>query len=70
MAHGKQKPKLEEEAGEGAPLWIIDGPTEQFVASLVYNGDLLFMTCGFPEFFLEFVDTAALCLRFFWQCCR
>lgn len=23
MAHGKQKPKQEEEAGEGAPLWII-----------------------------------------------
>jgi outer membrane protein assembly factor BamB len=37
----------------GAPLWIIDGPTEQFVASLVYNGDLLFMTCGFPQFFLQ-----------------
>ncbi|NIP96866.1 MAG: PQQ-like beta-propeller repeat protein, partial [Akkermansiaceae bacterium] len=27
--------------------WVLDGPTEQFVASLVYNGDLLFMTCGF-----------------------
>lgn len=33
----------------GAQHWIIDGPTEQFVASLVYNGELLFMTCGFPE---------------------
>ncbi len=29
--------------------WIIRGPTEQFVASLVYNGRLLFMTAGFPE---------------------
>ncbi len=29
--------------------WIIDGPTEQFVASLVYNGKLLFLTAGFPE---------------------
>ncbi len=29
--------------------WIIDGPTEQYVASLVYNGKLLFMTAGFPE---------------------
>ncbi len=37
----------------GKPLWIIDGPTEQFVASLVYNGDLLFMTCGFPQFFMQ-----------------
>ena len=34
----------------GSRHWIIDGPTEQFVASLVYNGDLLFMTAGFPEF--------------------
>jgi outer membrane protein assembly factor BamB len=29
--------------------WIIQGPTEQFVASLVYNGELLFLTAGFPE---------------------
>jgi outer membrane protein assembly factor BamB len=30
--------------------WIIQGPTEQFVASLVDNGKLLFLTAGFPEF--------------------
>jgi outer membrane protein assembly factor BamB len=30
--------------------WIIQGPTEQYVASLVYNGKLLFLTAGFPEF--------------------
>lgn len=31
--------------------WIIDGPTEQFVASIVYNpgADLFFVTGGFPE---------------------
>ncbi len=31
--------------------WIIDGPTEQFVASIVYHpgADLFFMTGGFPE---------------------
>lgn len=33
----------------GARHWIINGPTEQFVASLVYNGKLLFLTAGFPE---------------------
>lgn len=35
----------------GTQHWVIDGPTEQFVASLVYNEDLnlLFMTCGFPQ---------------------
>jgi outer membrane protein assembly factor BamB len=34
---------------DGSRHWIIDGPTEQFVASLVYNGKLLFLTAGFPE---------------------
>ncbi len=34
---------------DGSRYWIIDGPTEQFVASMVYNGDLLFMTAGFPD---------------------
>ena len=35
----------------GTRHWIIDGPTEQMVASLVYNAnaDLLFYTGGFPE---------------------
>jgi len=33
----------------GQRHWIIDGPTEQFVASPVYNGSLLFITAGFPE---------------------
>jgi outer membrane protein assembly factor BamB len=36
---------------DGARHWMMDGPTEQFVASLVYNEkhDLLFLTGGFPE---------------------
>ncbi len=34
---------------DGSRHWIIDGPTEQFVASLVYDGHLLFLTAGFPE---------------------
>lgn len=35
----------------GAQQWILDGPTEQYVASLVYqeSANLLFLTCGFPE---------------------
>ena len=37
----------------GRQHWIIDGPTEQFVASIVYNGELLFMTCGYPEHFIQ-----------------
>jgi outer membrane protein assembly factor BamB len=34
----------------GVRQWILDGPTEQFVASPVFNGKLLFITGGFPEF--------------------
>ena len=34
----------------GKQLWIVDGPTEQFVASLVYLDGLLFLTAGFPEY--------------------
>jgi len=35
----------------GSLHWIIDGPTDQFVASIVYNekADLLFVTGGYPE---------------------
>jgi outer membrane protein assembly factor BamB len=35
----------------GKLLWIIDGPTEQFVASIVFSEKtgLLYMTGGFPE---------------------
>lgn len=35
----------------GKQHWYLHGPTEQYVASLVYNkqADLLFMTAGFPQ---------------------
>jgi outer membrane protein assembly factor BamB len=33
----------------GKQIWIIDGPTEQFVAGLVYQDGLFFLTAGFPE---------------------
>lgn len=35
---------------DGKQLWNIDGPTEQFVASPVFNGELLFITAGFPTY--------------------
>jgi outer membrane protein assembly factor BamB len=34
----------------GKQIWIIDGPTEQFVASMVTAEDVLFITGGFPQF--------------------
>ena len=36
----------------GKQNWIIQGPTEQYVASLVYDQNILFLTAGFPEFHL------------------
>ncbi|MFO0969997.1 MAG: PQQ-binding-like beta-propeller repeat protein [Gemmataceae bacterium] len=34
----------------GKLIWIVDGPTEQFVASPVYGEGLIFLTAGFPTF--------------------
>ena len=34
----------------GSRHWTIDGPTEQFVASMVFDGKLLFMAAGFPTY--------------------
>ena len=35
---------------DGTEHWKIEGPTEQFVASMVYDGKLLFMSAGFPTY--------------------
>jgi len=35
---------------DGSPIWNIKGPTEQYVASLVYGDGLFFMTAGFPDY--------------------
>jgi outer membrane protein assembly factor BamB len=43
-------------ADDGKQLWLIDGPTEQFVASLVYSDGLLFLTAGYPERHLMAID--------------
>jgi len=40
----------------GKQHWIVDGPTEQFVASLVYDGKYLYMTCGFPTKHMMAID--------------
>ncbi len=32
----------------GKRYWKIDGPTEQFVASMVFDGELFYMAAGFP----------------------
>lgn len=35
---------------DGKNLWTIDGPTEQFVASMVYDGKQFYMAAGFPTY--------------------
>jgi len=35
---------------DGSCHWSIEGPTEQFVASMIYDGNLFFMAAGFPTY--------------------
>jgi outer membrane protein assembly factor BamB len=44
------------DADTGKLLWINRGPTEQYVASLVYHDGVLFLTAGFPEHHLMGID--------------
>jgi outer membrane protein assembly factor BamB len=34
----------------GETIWNMEGPTEQFVASMVDDGQAVFMTAGFPDY--------------------
>lgn len=34
----------------GKPIWNISGPTEQFVASMIYHKDHFYLTAGFPTY--------------------
>jgi outer membrane protein assembly factor BamB len=64
LIHAKNKPDVTQlvlsgskcvtgyDADNGKLLWIVRGPTEQYVASLVFLDDVLFLTTGFPEFHL------------------
>lgn len=36
----------------GKQIWLIDGPTEQFVASMIYSQGFFFLTAGFPTYHL------------------
>jgi outer membrane protein assembly factor BamB len=40
----------------GKELWYMDGPTEQFVASPVYDGKYVYLTAGFPEYHILAID--------------
>ena len=40
----------------GEQHWYMDGPTEQFVASPVFDGHLVYLTAGFPEHHILALD--------------
>ena len=40
----------------GKRLWNIEGPTEQYVASMVYDGNLFFMAAGYPTYHVMGID--------------
>jgi outer membrane protein assembly factor BamB len=40
----------------GEPIWIVNGPTEQFVSSVVYHERVLFLTAGFPQYWVMAID--------------
>ncbi|HJZ55182.1 MAG TPA: PQQ-binding-like beta-propeller repeat protein [Gemmataceae bacterium] len=42
----------------GRQNWIIDGPTEQFVSSMVLHKGVLLMTAGFPDHWVMAIDPA------------
>jgi hypothetical protein len=56
MALSGSKSVCAYEPDTGKPVWWMAGPTEQFVASLVYTDDILFVTGGFPDFHVLGVD--------------
>jgi len=38
------------DARDGSICWTIEGPTEQFVASMVFDGEKFYMAAGFPTY--------------------
>jgi outer membrane protein assembly factor BamB len=40
----------------GERHWLMDGPTEQFVASMVYNGEFVYVTGGYPKKHILAID--------------
>jgi outer membrane protein assembly factor BamB len=50
LAGSKQVVSLDPKTGK--PWWFVEGPTEQFVASMVYDGEKFYLSAGFPDYFV------------------
>ena len=42
---------------DGSEHWKIEGPTEQMVASMVFDGERFYMNCGYPDHFVLGIRT-------------
>jgi hypothetical protein len=40
----------------GKPIWIVNGPTEQFVSSVVFHAGIVFLTAGYPDRWVMAID--------------
>lgn len=40
----------------GERLWWVDGPTEQFVSSMVFDGEKFYLTAGYPTYHVMAID--------------
>jgi outer membrane protein assembly factor BamB len=40
----------------GKVIWIVDGPTEQFVSSIVLHDGIILLTAGFPVYWVMAID--------------
>jgi outer membrane protein assembly factor BamB len=50
LSGSKQVVSLNPRTGE--EYWHVEGPTEQFVASMVYDGDKFYLSAGFPDYYV------------------
>ena len=41
---------------DGSLVWTVDGPTEQFVSSMVYDGSHFYLSAGFPTYHVMAID--------------
>lgn len=51
----------------GEQIWSMDGPTEQFVASMVDNGKHVFLTAGFPDRHILAIDPSGTGSHIVWR---
>ena len=50
LSGSKQVVSLDPDSGK--LHWSVEGPTEQFVASMVFDGDKFYLAAGFPDYFV------------------